>query len=137
MPGEMLLVVRTFRRRYAVRRGDLLAVLPTDAGAAPQVEDTLGRGCVPVELGPLLEPNDRGTARRQVALVVPLRRRLIALLVDAVESFHPVSLMAPLPEVLRARLRRPWAIGALPLDENLIVALDARALALGIRTPAA
>ena len=45
--------------------------------------------------------------------------------------------MAPLPEVLRARLRRPWAIGALPLDENLIVALDARALALGIRTPAA
>ena len=39
------------------------------------------------------------------------------------------SASVPLPALLRERLQQPWAIGALELDDDLIVKLDLRAVA--------
>jgi hypothetical protein len=58
-----------------------------------------------------------------------LRRRYIALLVDYVEDFFEQARSVPLPALMRAQLREPWATGALMLDDDLIVQLDLRAVA--------
>jgi hypothetical protein len=58
-----------------------------------------------------------------------LRRRYVALLVDAVDTFLERAAGVPLPALLRDRLQQPWAIGALALDDDLIVKIDLRAVA--------
>jgi hypothetical protein len=62
-------------------------------------------------------------------LIVPLRRRYVALLVDYVDTFLERAASVPLPTLLRERLQQPWAVGALVLDDDLIVKLDLRAVA--------
>ena len=61
--------------------------------------------------------------------MVPLRRRLVALLADNVDSFEERATPAPLPELLGSCLKQPWAIGALVLADEVIVQLDLRAVA--------
>jgi chemotaxis signal transduction protein len=82
-----------------------------------------------VELGQLLDPADRSAHVRRRALIVPLRRRYIALLVDYVDSFLERTASVPLPALLHGRLRQPWAVGALQYDDDLIVQIDLRAVA--------
>jgi hypothetical protein len=77
----------------------------------------------------LLDPTDRSELTRRRALVVPLRRRKVALLADRVDSFQELCLTIALPEVLGARLTQPWAIGALVLDDEVIVQIDLLAVA--------
>jgi hypothetical protein len=125
----MLLIVRTALRRYAVSREDV-AELRLVAG--PRDLETPGAGGRPyvgVDLGALLDPADRSALIRRRALVVPLRRRNVALLVDRVDEFHEHLPVLPLPELLRGRLREPWATGALLLGDEIIVAIDLRAVA--------
>ena len=125
---DLMLIIRTARHRYAIRRDDLLEIrLVPNVSAMPC--DEHGYPYLGIELGPLLDPSDCSDLTRRRALVVPLRRRLVALLADSVESFHEYAPAAPLPELLGARLSQPWAIGALVLDDEVIVQLDLRAVA--------
>ena len=128
MLSDMTLIVRTARHRYAVRRGDVSEIkLVADASA--MANDEGGRPYLGIELGPLLDPEDRSSLARRRALIIPLRRRLVALLADRVESFQENAQVVMLPELIGARLREPWAIGALVLDNEVIVQLDLRAVA--------
>jgi chemotaxis signal transduction protein len=128
MPTNLMLIVRTARRRYAVWRDDVMEIkLVADATMMPR--DERGQPYVGFELGQLLDPTDRSELRRRRALVVSLRRRKVALLADRVESFQEHALVTALPELLGARLREPWAIGALVLDDEVIVQIDLRAVA--------
>lgn len=132
MATGMLLVIQTARRRYVVRQDDLMAIVAIARAEELAQAHRFDRPCVGVELGPLLDPKDQSNQLRRHALMVPLRRRYVALLVDKVETFlenrHPV----PLPALLRARLREPWATGALVTDEDPIVELDLRAIARSV-----
>ena len=129
MPTDLLLIVRTARHRYAVRRDDLTEIkLVADASTLLR-GDGRGHACIGVELGPLLDPADRTNLARRRALVVPLRRRKVALLADRIDSFHEQARAVMLPELIRARLAQPWAIGALLLDDEVIVQIDLRAVA--------
>lgn len=131
MPNDILLIIRTTRHRYAIRRDDVIEIrLVPNPSAMPR--DKRGRLYLGVELGPLLDPDDRSGLTRRHALIVPLRRRLIALLADSIDSFHEGAPVIPLPELLGARLREPWAIGALVLDDEVIVQLDLRAVARSV-----
>jgi hypothetical protein len=128
MPTDLMLIVRTARRRYAVRRDDVMEIkLVVDATAMPH--DERGQPYVGFELGMLLDPADRSEMTRRRALVVPLRRRTIALLADRVDSFLEHIQTVALPGLLSARLSQPWAIGALVLDDEVIVQIDLHAIA--------
>jgi hypothetical protein len=129
MANDVLLIVRTALRRYAVSRDDLFDVKlvadPADLRAGGLYE----RACIGIELGALLDPSDQSVQIRRRALIVPLRRRYVALLVDYIDTFLERATSVPLPTLLRERLRQPWAVGALMLDDDLIVKLDLRAVA--------
>jgi hypothetical protein len=128
MPTDLMLIVRTARRRYAVRRSDVMEIkLVADAMAMPR--DERGQPYVGFELGMLLDPADCSELTRRRALVVPLRRRKIALLADQVDSFQERAQTIALPELLSARLSQPWVIGALMLDDEVIVQIDLLAVA--------
>jgi chemotaxis protein histidine kinase CheA len=128
MPTNLMLIVRTGQRRYAVRRDDVLEIkLVANAAAMPC--DERGLPYVGFELGPLLDPADRSELVRRRALVVPLRRRKVALLADRVDSFQEHTQVVALPELLGARLSQPWAVGALVLDGEVIVQIDLWAVA--------
>jgi chemotaxis signal transduction protein len=128
MPTDLMLIVRTARRRYAVRRSDVVEIkLVADTTVMPR--DERGQPYVGFELGLLLDPADRSELTRRRALVVPLRRRKIALLADQVDSFQEHTQTISLPELLGARLSQPWAIGALVLDDEVIVQIDLLAVA--------
>ena len=129
MVNEMLIVVRTARHRYAVRRGDVFDIKLVPSTAALEAGALFDRPALGVELGPLLDPADQSIQSRRQALVVPLRRRYVALLVDYVEDLLEQFCCAPLPPLLAARLSQPWAIGALALENDLIVQLDLREIA--------
>lgn len=125
---DLLLIVCTARRRYAVRRTDVAEVrLVANTSTMPR--DERGQPYIGVELGPLLDADDRSDLARRRALVVPLRRRKVALLADQVESFHEHAQVVALPELFSARLSQPWAIGVLLLGDEVIVQLDVRAVA--------
>jgi hypothetical protein len=129
MASDVLLIVKTALRRYAVRHDDLLDIKLVASAADLQAGGLFDRPCVGVELGSLLDPADQSMLVRRRALIVPLRRRYIALLVDYVETFLDRAGSVPLPALMREQLRHPWATGALMLDDDLIVQLDLRAVA--------
>src|SRR5215212_944296 len=119
MASDILLVVRTALSRYAVRHDDVFEVKLIADPAELQAGRLFDRPCIGVELGPLLDPSDQSMLTRRRALIVPLRRRYVALLVDYVDSFLEHATNVPLPTLLHERLQQPWAIGALALDEDL------------------
>jgi hypothetical protein len=127
--NDSLLIIKTAQRRYAVQRDDLMEIKLVANPADLQVSGQFDRPCVGVELGPLLDPSDHSTLKRQRALVVPMRRRYVALLVDYIETFLERASTTPLPALLREKLRQPWAVGALLLEDELIVEIDLRAVA--------
>ncbi|MEO7910576.1 MAG: chemotaxis protein CheW [Roseiflexaceae bacterium] len=129
MARDMLLIVRTALCRYAVHHDDLFEVKLIADSAELQASGLYNRPCLGVELGPLLDPSDQSTLTRRRALIVPLRRRYVALLVDYVDAFLEHAASVPLPTLLRERLQQPWVTGALALDDELIVKLDLRAVA--------
>ncbi|HMP39981.1 MAG TPA: hypothetical protein PKA05_06335 [Roseiflexaceae bacterium] len=128
MPAETLLLVRTGHRRYACRYSDLHEIR-----AVAHTDDLLqSQTTLPVELGVLLDPADHSAQMRRHALLVPLRRRMIALLVDTVETFIEAADLLPLPPLIMRHLQQPWAIGVIIDTTAPVVVLDARAIARSI-----
>jgi hypothetical protein len=132
MPNDMLLIVKTAARRYAVRRDDVFEIRLIETTTALETPTPAAWPTIGVELGPLIDPDDRSRLTRRRGLLVPLRRRYVALLVDHVETFFERGECAPLPALLRERLQLPWAIGALAQDDDLILLLDLRAIARSV-----
>lgn len=128
----MLLIVRTTRHRYIVRREDVATLRAFNRRAGNDQEEDADLSSIAVELGALLDPEDVSEMQRRHALIVPLRRRTIALLVDAVDNLVDHAVVQPLPPLLRERLREPWATGVLMLDEHPVVQLDVRAIARSV-----
>ena len=129
MANPALIILRTARHRYVARYDDLADMKMVPDRGALHDPAQFAQPCVGVELGPLLDPADQSALRRRHALLVPLRRRLVALLADQVEGMLEGGGGQPLPALLRERLREPWAKGALLLGDELLVVLDLRALA--------
>lgn len=125
----MLIIVRTNRHSYVVRREDVASLRVVARADDLNRADAAGHPYVGVELGPLLDPNDQSALPRRHALIVPLRRRNIALLIDGVDNLIDHAAPHPLPPLLRDRLRQPWAIGAVEVDDRLLIQLDIRAIA--------
>ncbi|GIW03130.1 chemotaxis protein CheW [Roseiflexus sp.] len=128
----MLLIVRTTRHRYIVPREDVATLRAVNRRPGNDHETYENQSSITVELGALLDPEDVSTMQRRHALIIPLRRRTIALLVDAVDNLVDHAAVQPLPPLLRERLREPWATGALIVDEHPIVQLDVRAIARSV-----
>lgn len=124
----MLLIARAAEHAYAIRRADLLEIRLVASGQSLNT-DQHGRPCEQVELATLFAYSAT-PARQRRALIVPLRRRLVALLVDEIEAVEVATSPSPLPELLRTRLNPPWSVGALLLGDELIVQIDVRAIAM-------
>jgi len=127
----MLLIIRTAQHRYIVRREDVATLRAMTRGDDGRREDA-DPSVIAVELGPLIDPADVSTVQRRHALIIPLRRRNIALLVDAVDTIVEYADVQPLPPLLRERLHEPWATGVLLIDDQPVVQLDVRAIARSV-----
>lgn len=129
-----MLLANTGLHRYVVRQDDIIELrLIPDPNNLPV--DDRGKPYLGVELGEMLDPNDRSTQPRRHALVVAMRRRLIALLVDSIDSLPEDLVPVPLPSLLQARLANPWVVGAVVLDDSVVVELDLRAIARSVLSP--
>ncbi|HMQ32849.1 MAG TPA: hypothetical protein PKD53_19115 [Chloroflexaceae bacterium] len=129
--GTLLLEVHTATRRYLVPRGHLDQLAQVAPGA-PALLDARGRPLALRELGPLLDPADRGPPGRRHALVVSLRRRAVALLVERAEALDAPGAVQPLGPLLHGRLARPWALGAVLVGAAPVVVLDLRRIAADV-----
>jgi len=128
---KMLLIIRTAQHRYIVRREDV-ATLRAIARGGDNSGEEADPPVIAAELGPLIDPDDVSTVQRRHALIIPLRRRNIALLVDAVDTIVEHADVQPLPQLLRERLHEPWATGVLLIDDQPVVQLDVRAIARSV-----
>lgn len=126
--SSAILIASTARRRYAFARGDVMSIRLANSADGLNGLDERGQPFISVELGPLLAPEDRSSLPRQRALVVPMRRRSIALLVDQVDQAPDDARVLPLPDLLRTRLSQPWATGVVLSQDVLMVQLDLRAI---------
>jgi hypothetical protein len=126
----MLVVVRTANRRYAVRRTDLLGIRRADVARHEALRSA--QPFASMALGALLEPLAASEIRPSQALLVSLRRRTIALLVERVEEFLEQPHVHPLPALLRNQLHQEWAVGILMHEDEPIIVLDLRAVARSV-----
>lgn len=132
MPSaDLLLTVRTARHRYIVRRDQIVEIRMVSTAADLDQPDPRGRALVGHELGILLDPSDLQSSHRRHALIVPTRRRGVALLVDRIEDVsaglsETIQRLSPL---LESRLARSWFLGAVVYEEIPILVLDLRSIA--------
>lgn len=124
----LLLEVCTAARRYFVPRSHL-ALLSQASSEAPPACDERGRTPLVRELGPLLDPDDRGLPGRRHAMTVALRRRSVVLLVERVVALGAAAQVRPLGPLLGPSLARPWVIGVVLADDEPALVLDLRRIA--------
>jgi hypothetical protein len=130
---NLLLTVRTTLHTYVVQRDhvhDLRLISEQHELAAT---DERGKPLVGVELGKFLDPEDLPSNTRRHALVVPLRRRSVALLVERVEDAYTTlattDVILPLPILVKRALARSWYQGVVIRNELPLLVLDVRAIA--------
>ncbi len=124
----LLLEVLAAGRRYYVPCAhiDGLELLRPNT---PPAHDKRGRPRVVRSLAPLLCPSDPLGPAPQQALVVRLRRRSVALLVDRVEQLAHDLAVQPLGPLLARSPAAPWVLGAVATDLAPILVLDLRRIA--------
>ncbi len=86
------------------------------------------------ELGPMLGGSSHTRVGPRHALIVALRRRSVALLIDGVDSLpiedhSEIQMLAPL---LAQRLARPWFLGAVVYRDAPVLLLDLRRIATDV-----
>ncbi|EFO79743.1 hypothetical protein OSCT_2428 [Oscillochloris trichoides DG-6] len=96
--------------------------------------DMHGRSLVCRELGPMLGTPPQPLPTRRHALIVALRRRSVALLIDRIDSLYlenqpEIQMLAPL---LAQRLARPWFLGAVIYQDAPLLLLDLRRIATDV-----
>jgi hypothetical protein len=126
----MLLTLHTTLHRVAVQHHPDFELRQVAANGSLLRADERGRPLLRAELGVLLDPRDQPAAARQHALIVPLRRRSVALLFQRVGALHEVhTAVAALPPLLARRLRHSWVLGVSLLEDVPTLVLDPRQLA--------
>lgn len=127
----LLLNVVTSRHKYIVRRDQIFELWLIASENDLTRTDERGKPVSSCELAPLLDPDDMPTRKRRHALVVPTRRRSIALLVDEVTDAYTVDedYILPMPDLFKKRLKRPWCIGVVIQDDIPYLVLDLRMIA--------
>jgi hypothetical protein len=113
-----LILVQTTTRRYVARTTDITTVRRVAPGD-PQY--------LAFDLGELLDPEDTAPVSYGAALIVPLRRRSVALRVARVEELITAA-ECPLPPLVQGRLAQPWACGLVAIQGELVVRIDPRAV---------
>lgn len=126
MPNDTLLLVHTPRQRFVVPKSDVYTIQSVISAEvqAPQTQQ--------IALGTLFHPADVSTQKRQHAMIVPLRRREIALLVDRIDMLTTRPQHYDLPALLCSRLQQPWSVAAWEIENQLVIQLDVRAIARSI-----
>lgn len=118
-PSQTLVVMTTATRRYAAHAADLSGVRRVAPGDSHYVM---------FDLGALLDPADAAQEPLFAALIIPLRRRNVALLVTRVEHVLTHLPEYPLPALVQQHLQQPWACGLVQFEDTVIVRLDPRAV---------
>ncbi len=128
---DLLLTVRTARHCYIVRRDQIIEIRMVSSADDLELPDPRGRSLVSYELGGLLDPRDLRSSHRRHALIVPTRRRGVALLVDRIEDVADMlsETIQPLASLLERRLARSWFLGAVVSDDTPVLVLDLRSIA--------
>jgi chemotaxis signal transduction protein len=124
----LLLTVHTPLHRYIVRRDQLRELRVIASPADIEQPDDRGKPMLCCELGALLDPRDQHQNARRHALIVPARRRSVALLVDRIADLRQETpgMVQPLGPLLAPRLARPWFLGAVLHDDQPVLVLDLR-----------
>jgi hypothetical protein len=127
----LLLTVITKNHRYIVRRDQMIELRLVTTEADLKRPDERGKPIISGELSLLLDPDDPPTHSRRHAIIVPTRRRSVALLVDRVEDVQATTegMIQKLPEVFKRRLERPWFLGVMVQEDTPILVLDLRQVA--------
>ena len=126
--GSGWLLIRIAHQRYAVAAHDLAGVqriAPADTADSLHTSDLAPLSC---ELSALLATGQEVQPGRH-ALLVPLAGEIVALLVTEVEDLVESATALALPPLLRHNMRQSWSSGVLWYGEEIVVILDARAIA--------
>lgn len=128
-----VLTVHTRLHTYAVLHTEELQLRLLPVGAGLPSRDQRNRPLVDADLGSLLDAQDVAQSRR-CAIVVPLRRRSVALLCDTVSDLReadPDTLVA-LPVLFVHRLPHEWIAGVYVPADTPILLLNLRQIALDV-----
>lgn len=131
---DFMLTIHTQRHRYAVVHQQEIEVRHIAGQGGLGATDRRSFPLHSADLGTLLDPEDQSVRGRRCAFVVPLRRRSVALLCDAVDelrAFDP-TVRVPLPFLLRSRLKHAWIDGMYLEHDAPILILDLRQIAVDV-----
>jgi chemotaxis signal transduction protein len=130
----LLLFVSTATHRYVVTRSQILEMRIITRQADIERPDERGKPITAHSLGPLLDPADKDVPRRHHALIIPTRRRGIALLVDRVQDVYQTTEddVQKLPPLFLRNIERPWFLGIFLYEEEPFLVLDLRQIAQNI-----
>ncbi len=133
MPN-LVLTLHTARHTYAVIHRPEVQIRFIGGATALGTTDSRNRPLIKADLGTLLDYQDISDQGSRYAFVVPLRRRSVALLCDAVSEMHTVDEgeLSPLPPLLYHRLPHRWVWGVYTPSETLILVLDLYEIALDL-----
>lgn len=139
MSADVILVVRMGPRSYVVRREQVHELRRMPGGPGGETVDARGKPMVNVALGPLLDPDGPQNGANNHAILVQLRRRSVAFMVDFIDRLDAPepdevgtpggTAILPLPPLLKRRLARPWFAGVLIGAAGLLLVLDLRQIA--------
>jgi chemotaxis signal transduction protein len=131
--ADMFLTIRSNAQRYIVRRDHVRELRLILSEADLEQPDERGKALIYCELDHLLSGHESYNISRRHALIVHLRRRSVALLIDRIEDARPTADLEdhvrPLPTLLARRLARPWFLGVLMRNEIPLLVLDLRQIA--------
>lgn len=127
----LLISVLTTKHRYIVRRDQILETRLVLNQSDLERPDERGKAIISQELGTLLDPEDVRSNPRRHALIIPTRRRGIALLVERIENVHMEHdcQIHKLPKIFARQLERPWFLGILVENDSPFLILDLRQIA--------
>jgi chemotaxis signal transduction protein len=133
MYEHLLLTVSTARHRYIVRRDQIGELRTVKSQADLEQPDDRGRSILHVDMGQILDPQDATRYARCHALVIPMRRRSVALLIERIEdastTYETLETVQTLPPLLAARLAYAWFSGVVIRDDIPLLVLDVRQIA--------
>jgi hypothetical protein len=131
MTADLFITISTARAQYVLRRDQVSELRRITGPADLERPDLRGKPMSSQELGPLLDPADIASRPGCHAVIVPTRRRGLALLVERVDTLHQddESRIYPLPALLARHLSRPWYLGVMLRGATPLLLLDLRQIA--------
>lgn len=132
----LYVIVVAGAQRYAVRYDDITLVRSVEMDELETLRDPRGRPLMVRALHAWLYATAEMPVGRCHALIVPLRRRSVALLVERVEEMtrFTVTDIQPLPVLVRSALEHGWLSGVVSWEGQPILVLDAVQIARDIIT---